>query len=160
MLQKDEFDGFDLNLLDCLQDNSRQTAEALAAQVGLSPAACQRRVKKLRDSGAISKEVAILDPSRVAGRTTLIVQICFSTGRTDTIDTFKVQMASLPEVQQGYYCVGEADFVLIMTVADMREYDQFTRRYFFGNPAIRRFEAIVTIDTIKTGFKVPLSPEN
>lgn len=149
-------DNFDISILGCLQENSRQTAEAISAQVGLSPAACQRRIKKLRDDGVIAKEVAILDPVVTGGRTTLIVQICFSTGSNDTIDAFKEQVCSLAEVQQGYYCIGESDFVLIMTVKDMHDYDRFTRKHFFGNPAIRRFEAIVTIDTIKSGFYVPL----
>lgn len=152
-----DFDSFDMKILDCLQENSRQTAELISAQVGLSPAACQRRIKKLRDEGAIEREVAILDPSTVAGRTTLIVQFCFATGCNETIDAFKDQICRLPEVQQGYYCIGEVDFILIMTVKDMKDYDRFTREHFFGNPAIRRFEAIVTIDTIKAGFKVPLN---
>jgi len=35
-----ELDNFDLWMLNCLQDNSRQTAEAISAQVGLLSAAC------------------------------------------------------------------------------------------------------------------------
>jgi len=151
-----EIDNFDRSILNCLQDNSRQTAEVISEQVGLSPAACQRRIKKLREQGAIAKEVAILSPSVVGGRTTLIVQICFSTGGANTIEAFKKQVCALPEVQQAYYCIGEADFILIMTVKDMRDYDRITRAHFFSNPAIRRFEAIVTIDTVKSGFNIPL----
>jgi len=151
-----DLDRFDRKILNCLQQNSRQTAEQLSVLVGLSPAACQRRMKKLRQNGAIAKEVAILDPAVCGSRTTLIVQICFAVGGLETVDSFKRRICDLPEVQHGYYCTGEADFILIMTVKDMQDYDRIGREWFFGNPAIRRFDTSVAIGTVKTGFSIPL----
>ncbi len=152
-----EYDDFDIKILNELQDNSRQTAEVIADKVGLSPAATQRRIKRLREDGTIMKEVAILNPAALGGRTTLLVQVCFSCGGEASIETFKQQMACLPEVQQCYYVTGQTDFVLIMTVKDMQDFDRITRQYLFSNPSIGRFETIVSIDTFKTGFKIPLS---
>ena len=151
-----DLDNFDLKILNCMQENSRQTAEVIADRVGLSPAATQRRIKKLREDGTILKEVAILNPDKLGGRTTLIVQVCFSCGGATTIETFKQQMAQVPEVQQCYYTTGSTDFILIMTVKDMKDFDRITRKWFFTNPSVGRFETIVAIDTYKSGFNIPL----
>ncbi|MCJ9428298.1 Lrp/AsnC family transcriptional regulator [Kordiimonas marina] len=152
-----EHDSFDIKIMNCLQENSRQTAEVIAAKVGLSPAATQRRIKALRDNGTIRKEVAILCPDALGGRTTLIVQVNFSCGGETSIETFKQQMLQVPEVQQCYYVTGEFDFILVMTVKDMKDYDRITRKWFFKNPAIGRFQTIVAIDTYKQGFNIPLN---
>lgn len=150
------YDSFDIKILNELQDNSRQTSEVIAEKVGLSPAATQRRIKKLREDGTIKREVAILCPRSLGGRTTLIVEIVFSCGGEATIETFKQQMAQVPEVQQCYYVTGKSDFILVLTVKDMKDYDRITRQWFFSNPSIGRFETIVAIDTFKEGFKIPL----
>jgi Lrp/AsnC family leucine-responsive transcriptional regulator len=154
-----EYDNFDIKILNELQDNSRQTAEIIADKVGLSPAATQRRIKRMREDGTIAKEIAILNPAALGGRTTLIVQVCFSCGGAATVETFKQQMAGVPEVQQCYYVTGQTDFILIMTVRDMQDFDRITREHLFSNPAIGRFETIVAIDTFKAGFKIPLAAE-
>lgn len=152
-----EIDSFDRKILDLMQENSRQTAEVIGEKVGLSPAATQRRIKKLREDGTIKKEVAILCPNALGGRTTLIVQIICSCGGEATIETFKQQMMQVPEVQQCYYVTGATDFILIMTVKDMKDFDRITRKWFFSNPSIGRFETIVAIDTFKEGFNIPLN---
>lgn len=152
-----DYDSFDIKIMNELQENSRQTAEVIGDKVGLSPAATQRRIKRLRENGTIKKEVAILCPEALGGRTTLIVQIIFShSDEGAAIDTFREQMLRMPEVQQCYYVTGATDFILIMTVKDMKDFDRITRQWFFSNPLIGRFETIVAIDTFKEGFKIPL----
>ena len=42
-----------------------------------------------------------------------------------------------------YDVTGEADFVLIITVASMSEYEALTRRLFFGNHNVKRFRTLV-----------------
>ena len=54
-------DSIDRKLLDALQRDAEQSNLALAAQVGLSPAPCSRRVKRLREEGVIQRQVALVD---------------------------------------------------------------------------------------------------
>ena len=54
-------DAFDRNILKELQENNRLSTEDLGLKVGLSATACQRRLKKLRQSKVITKEVAVLN---------------------------------------------------------------------------------------------------
>src|SRR5918911_649124 len=65
-IQMEEIDAIDMALLDQLQRDSSLTNQELAAKVHISPPTCLRRVKRLRDSGLIAREVALVDPDKLA----------------------------------------------------------------------------------------------
>jgi Lrp/AsnC family leucine-responsive transcriptional regulator len=151
-----ELDQFDRRLLDALQQDNRRTGEQLAPIVGLSPAACLRRVQRLRDEGIIERDVAILAPQAVGRKLTLVVLVTLERERPDVVDAFKRAMQRAPEVMQCYYVTGAADFVLVLTADDMTDYEEFTRRYFFER-SVRRFETMAVMDRVKFGTAVPIA---
>ena len=59
-------DNTDLQLLNLLQTDAAQSNLALAQLVHVSPPTCLRRVKRLQDAGLIERQVAILQPDRLA----------------------------------------------------------------------------------------------
>ncbi|WP_336719968.1 Lrp/AsnC ligand binding domain-containing protein [Chryseobacterium indologenes] len=63
---------------------------------------------------------------------------------------------SAPEVQQCYYVTGESDFVLIIVVSSMKDYEQLTRRIFYGNDNIKHFRTLVSMNTVKSGLEIPI----
>lgn len=149
-------DTFDTEILNALQEDNRMTAETIAARVGLSPTACQRRVKRLREQGAVAADIAILSPKFLGNRITFLVQVVLSHGGTWVIDNFKRDMLKIPEVQQCYYTTGDYDFLVIITARDVSEYEQLTRRIFFENRDIQRFNTTVVMDPVKVGMQVPV----
>lgn len=151
-----DLDSFDVRLLNCLQVDAHQTSEVLSRQVGLSATACQRRIKKLRASGAIEKEIAVVSPDVMGDRVTLMVQVTLNRGGVNIIDEFKRDVAKIPEVQQCYYVTGDYDFALIITARSMAEYEQLTRKNFFENLKILRFHTTVVMETVKAGLHIPL----
>jgi Lrp/AsnC family transcriptional regulator, leucine-responsive regulatory protein len=151
-----EFDAFDLKLLSILQLSTRGTAEELAQQVGLSPSACLRRVRRLREVGVIEAEVAVLAPRKVGRELTMVVQVALERERADIMDAFKRAMRATPEVMQCFYVTGDIDFILIVTMPSMEEYELFTDRFFFQNPNVRRFTTMVVMDRVKVGLAVPI----
>ena len=149
-------DNLDLKLLDLIQVNNRMTADQLSERVGLSGSACQRRLKRLRETGVIESEVSIISPATVGRRVTMIVEVTLEHERPDIIDKFKKLMISTPEVQQCYYVTGTVDMIVILTVKDIEDYDDFSRRFFLEDPNIRRFNTFVVTDRVKTGYYVPV----
>ncbi len=149
-------DTFDTSILNALQTDNRMTSEALANVVGLSPTACQRRVKRLRADGAIAADIAVLSPSMAGARVSFIVQIVLTRGGADAVDAFKREMQKVPEVQQCYYTTGDFDFLMIITARDVVDYEHLTRRIFFENRHIQRFNTIVVMDSVKVGLRIPL----
>ena len=62
-------DAMDLALLRQLQQDATISNQALAARVHTSPATCLRRVKRLHDAGLIERQIAILNPDKLAALT-------------------------------------------------------------------------------------------
>jgi len=151
-----EIDDFDRRLLSLVQEDSRLTSDALAEKVGLSPTACQRRLRRLRDEGVIARDIAVLDPAKVGGRLTVLVEIVLQRGSPQILDDFKRRMRALPEVQQCFYVTGDSDFVLVVIVEDIKAYEAFTERVLFASKAIQKFQTTVVMDTVKAGLTVPL----
>ncbi|MDW3206992.1 MAG: Lrp/AsnC family transcriptional regulator [Alphaproteobacteria bacterium] len=151
-----EIDAFDRKILALVQADCRQTTEAIGAEVGLSPTAVQRRLKRLRAAGAIRREIAVLDGAVTGNRITLIVHVTLTKGRGQAVDGFKARMRKLPEVQQCFYTMGESDFVLIVTAKSVTDYEAFTRRALFDDANVAHFKTTIAMDTVKTGLDVPL----
>lgn len=149
-------DSFDLKLLDAVQENNRITAEQLADKARLSPSTCLRRLARLRDKGVIEADIAVVSPDRVGRTLTMVVQVTLERERVDIVDEFKKSMRATPEVMQCYYVTGDVDFILIVTAREMAQYEEFTQRFFFDNPNIRRFHTMVVMDRVKVGLFVPL----
>lgn len=147
-------DDIDLNLLRLVQRDARQTADALSAEVGLSPPAVQKRLKKLRDNGVIEREVAVLSHDKVGMDITVIVEVSLERENRAFLDGFKRNMRRAPEVQQCYYTTGEADFVLILCLPSLKHYETFTQAHFFDEPNISRFNTMVVMDRVKATLDV------
>ena len=58
-------DKLDRAILRSLQQNGRETYDVIGEQVGLSPSAVLRRVKRLEESGVIDSYVALVRPETV-----------------------------------------------------------------------------------------------
>jgi Lrp/AsnC family leucine-responsive transcriptional regulator len=70
-----DLDRIDVKLLEAVQLNNRITFEELSEMVGLSPTACQRRLKRLRDDKIIEADVAIVSPKAVSRPISMIVMV-------------------------------------------------------------------------------------
>lgn len=151
-----DLDRLDLAILACLQADSRTIAEVIGAKVGLSAAAVQRRIKRLRESGVIEKEVAVLSPRALGLSMTFLVMVEMERENLTVLDVFRRQVQADDYVQQCYYVTGQADFVLVVTCPDMTAFEAFTRRMFFDNPNVRHFTTSVAMDRVKVGLTLPL----
>ncbi len=152
-----DLDKLDYEILRRLQDDSRTIAETIGAEVGLSAAAVQRRIKRLRHAGVISREVAVIDPPSVGVHMTFIVMVEMERERLEVLDAFRKQVLADSAVQQCYYVTGSADFILVVQCRDMGEFEAFTRRMFFDNGEVRHFTTSVAMDRVKVGLTVPLN---
>jgi Lrp/AsnC family transcriptional regulator, leucine-responsive regulatory protein len=154
-------DSFDAKILNIVQRDNRLSAEKIADQVGLSPSAVQRRLKRLRESRVIEAEVAIISPEAVGRSLTAIVGVIIDKERplSQALAEFKELMLGTPEVMQCYDVTGEFDFIVVITTRDMLEYEAISRRLFIENPNIRRYKTSMVVRRIKSGTGVPLNPE-
>lgn len=151
-----ELDNFDRRILALVQVSNRTSSERIASEIGLSAAAVQRRLKRLRTEGVIKSDISVIDPNLIGRKMSFVVQVSLERERVDLLDAFKSQMRAEPAVQQCYYVTGSADFILIVTAESMVEFELFTRVAFFDNKNIRHFETNVVMDAVKVGLDLPV----
>jgi Lrp/AsnC family leucine-responsive transcriptional regulator len=132
------------------------TSEVLGERVGLSATAVQRRLKRLRETGVIEADLAVIAPKAVGIGIQMVVLVSLERERADIIDRFKKSIRATSQVMNGYYVTGEADFMLIVTARDMEDYERFTRQFFYENPDIKNFKTMVVMDRVKVGFGLAL----
>jgi Lrp/AsnC family transcriptional regulator, leucine-responsive regulatory protein len=156
MAEDATLDAFDRDILRWVQRDARATGEDIGADIGLSAAAVQRRLKRMRQLGVITAEVAIVNPSAVGLAMSFIVAVEMERERADMLDAFRDAARADPHVQHCYYVTGMADFILIVIARDMDDFEAFTRRLLFDNPNIRRFTTHVVMARDKVGQVVPL----
>jgi len=149
-------DAFDRKILARYQHGTLVSAAAIGAEVGLSAAAVQRRLKRLRASGAIEAEVAQLSPRALGLPVTCIVGVDLRVETSAELARFKNRMGTRAEVQQCYYVTGQADFVLVVIAASMEDYEAFTRETLLADENVQGFTTHVVLDRVKSGTSLPL----
>jgi len=160
MCSEMQIDKIDAAILRQVQANNRLTSDVLGPLVGLSPSACQRRLKRLRAEGIIEADVSVVTPKAVGRPVSMLVLVSLERERADIVDRFKASIRSTDEVMIGFYVTGEADFVLVVTAKDMEDYERFTRRFFYDNHDIKGFKTLVVMDRVKAGFTMPIEPSD
>ncbi len=151
-----EIDAADRIILESLQADARLPQAALGARAGLSAAAVNRRIRRLSDSGCITRTAAVLAPDRLGHALTVIANIEVVSERPDDLSALEAAFVASPNVQQCYYVTGEWDFVLILVVRDMDQYLQLTRELFFGSDNVKRFKSLVVMNRAKVTLDVPV----
>ena len=149
-------DAFDLAILDILQRDNSTPQRTIGEAIHLSAPAVQRRIRKLEAAGVITANVAVIDPPSVGQAVTLLVEVHLENERLDLLDATKARFIAEPKVQQCYYVTGDADFMLVVTVPTMADYETLTRRLFFDGGNVKRFRTLVVMDRVKVGLGVPL----
>ena len=156
-------DATDLLLLNLLQTDASLSNQALAEQVHVSPPTCLRRVKRLHDAGLIERQVAILQPDRLAALQghglACIVEVSLDRQDTEHLDTFEALAVQEPCVQQCWRVSPGPDFVLVVHTRDMPGYLALSQRLFTGAANVRNVRAFFATHRAKFTTKVPVTPD-
>lgn len=144
-----ELDRIDRRILATLQDNNRLTNLELARRVGVSPPVCLRRVRRLRDARVIEGDVSLISPEALGPQTTVIAQVKLARGTSNVVRGFKQAMRDRPEVTQCYLVTGQADFVIIIQVADVAEYERFLESALYRSPHVESIASSVVVSRVK-----------
>lgn len=137
-------DKLDLRILDQLQRDASLTNQALAEQVGLSPSACLKRVRRLRERGIIQREVALLAPDALGANLHMLVEVTMARDNKTLYGHFIKQVDAAPEVTQCYQVTGEVDFVLVVSVPNMECYDRFCDRVLDASDNVHKFRTLIS----------------
>ena len=142
-------DHTDFLILAQLQEDASLTNQELAERVFTSAPTCLRRVKRLKDSGLIERQIAILNIDKLAPLIghglTAIVEITLDRQDTQNLEAFEERITGDDAVQQCYRVSPGPDFVLIVFATDMPAYLTLTRRLFSADANVRNVKAFFSV---------------
>ena len=144
------FDSFDLKLLNAMQEDADRTAEQLAEEIALSPSAIARRLRRLREMGAIAATVALLPTSIVDRRLRAIVRLqLHEHEQAAAFVGFRDRLRECDEVQLCLEISGNDDMLLLVACRDMAEFNAFADAELAASPMVRRYETSFVKKEIK-----------
>ncbi|CAN7144967.1 Lrp/AsnC family transcriptional regulator [Acidovorax sp. LjRoot118] len=153
-------DHTDLQLLNLLQADASQSNQALAEQVHVSPPTCLRRVKRLHDVGLIERQVALLQPDRLAAvqghGLACIVEVSLDRQDAQALDAFEARAVAHPAVQQCWRVSPGPDFILVAHTRDMPGYLALSQQLFTGDANVRNVKAFFSTKRAKFSTAIPV----
>ena len=85
----EHLDHLDFKILAVLQGNNMTSQRDIGNEIGLSAPAVQRRIKRLREIGAIHSDVSVLNPDYLGSPITIVVQVEMETDKIEQINKVK-----------------------------------------------------------------------
>ena len=160
MSEENAFDKLDRAILRRLQENGRETYDVIGAQIGLSPSAVLRRVKRLEEAGVIDRYVALVPPERVGLGLTAYLNVRLEkhteSHKRNPMDLFRASVQTWPEVVECAALTGEMDYLLRVVVADMAHYSRFIMDTLLKHPSVQDCKTSFVLDRVKATTAVPV----
>lgn len=149
-----EIDAIDARLLDLLQRDGAMSNQAMADAAHVSPPTALRRIKRLQESGLIERHLALLS-LREAGGLNAIVEITLDRQGDEHAKLFEALAVKDEAVQQCYRVTAGPDFVLVLWVQDMPDYQALVERLFTQHANVRTVKTYFATHRAKFDPRIP-----
>ena len=142
-------DDTDLQLLALLQEDASLSNQAMAEQVHVSAPTCLRRIKRLQDSGLIERQMAVLNPEKMAQHIghglQALVEVSLERQDAQALAAFEARAVADAEVSICWQVSPGPDFVLVVQVRDMPSYHALVQRLFTRDANVRNVKAFFSV---------------
>ncbi|MFT3942996.1 MAG: Lrp/AsnC family transcriptional regulator [Ancrocorticia sp.] len=143
-------DATDYAILRELEADGKLTNVELADRVGLTPAPCLRRVKRLQDDGVIAGYRARLNPDVVGRAFCVYMAVEITMTSREVVEAFEKEVVTFEEVTEVRRTYGATDYLIRVEVEDSNAYERFQSEKMYALPAIHRITSHPTMRLIKS----------
>jgi Lrp/AsnC family leucine-responsive transcriptional regulator len=150
-------DALDRRILRELQQDCSIGAAALAAKCGTTESTALRRWKRLRREGVIDREVALVDGRKVGQGLLLFVTVRLEREDGSAVRDFVKRITAHPNVMQFYFVTGTTDYVVLLSVPSMEDYDAFLQEHLVPDPLVVMSDTNIVIRPLKMSLAIPIS---
>lgn len=151
-----ELDHIDRAILRLIQRDAALSLAEIAAEVGLTPTPCWKRIRRMEAAGVITARVALVDPAKVGLGLSIFVAIETGDHSAPWIDAFATTVARMPEIVDCWRLGGDVDYLLRVVVPDMAAFDAFYRRLTAEVPSLRKVTSRFAMERVKSTTALPL----
>ena len=149
-------DKIDLKILKILQENAKITNLQLSGEIGLSPAPTLERVKKLETAKLIQGYYTQVNEEALGIGIKAVIQITLARQLENAISNFKKEIAKIPEIMECYQVTGNADYILIVLLKDIRDFENLISQRLSKVEEIGQMQTMVILSKIKDSKLLPL----
>ncbi|MBP1849121.1 Lrp/AsnC family transcriptional regulator [Rhizobium halophytocola] len=144
----DAIDGIDRQLIRLLRTNARTSNAALAAEVGLSPSACLRRVRALEEGGVIRGYTALIDSGAGEASIAVMINITLERQTEEHLNRFEAAVRKYPEIRECYLMTGGSDYFLRVETASAGEFERIHKEVLSTLPGVLRIHSSFSIRNV------------
>lgn len=143
-------DAVDHQIIAELQRDGRLSNVELADHIGLSPAPCLRRVRRLESDGVILGYTARIDPAALGRSFEVLVNVDLTSKDRATFEAFEAAVAALDEVTEIRRMFGLPDYVLRVATDSIESYEVFVSTRLGDAPGLAKLDSHITMKLIKS----------
>ncbi len=148
-------DDTDKKILRALQQDSGQSLDEIARQVGSSKTPVWNRIRKMREAGVMGPQTVILDPEKLGFDACFFVLIRTSEHDASWQADFLRALQNRPEVLEAHRLAGDIDYILKVRVANARTYDAFYQAL-ISEVKVHNVTALLSMEEIKSTTALPI----
>jgi len=148
-------DEMDRKILAELQEDAAQSLDEIARKVGSSKTPVWNRIRRMKETGVILRQTALLDAEALGLEACFFVLIRTSEHEAEWQRKFLKALRERPEVLEAHRLAGDIDYILKVRVANARAYDSFYQAL-ISEVRIFNVTALLSMEEIKATTVLPL----
>jgi Lrp/AsnC family transcriptional regulator, leucine-responsive regulatory protein len=151
----DDLDRIDMKILRALHADGRLTNAELAARVGVSPATCHRRTRRLFDEGHITGVRAEIAPGSVGLGTLVMIGVMLDRATPDSRHTFEAAVLKVKEILDCILVAGEFDYFLKIRARDISDFNKLQGQTLIALPGVLNTRTFFVMREVKENARLP-----
>ncbi|SUE24478.1 Leucine-responsive regulatory protein [Ralstonia mannitolilytica] len=149
-----ELDRTDKAILRALQKDASISNVMLARRVNLSPAACLRRVERLKAAGVIRGMVALLDPKALGAGTVVLIGVVLDRSTPESFAAFEKAAQTISGCMECHLVTGEFDYFLLIRTRDSESFTRLHAEQLLYLPGVRQVRSFMGLREVVSRTEV------
>lgn len=152
-----QLDRVDRTLLRLLQRDASISNVALAAKVHLSPAACLRRVERLKSMGLVRRIVALLNPAPLGLGMLVVIGVVLDRSTPQSFTDFEKAVQKVPGCLECVVVTGEFDYFVTVRTQDNESFNRLHAAELLYLPGVRQIRTFVVLKQVLSTTELPIA---
>jgi Lrp/AsnC family transcriptional regulator, leucine-responsive regulatory protein len=148
-------DPIDLQILDQLQANARETQADIARAVGLAPSAVLERIRKLEARGVVRGYVAQVNPKSLG--LGLLAFVAVRSDEASADQSIAQALSDCAEVLEVHHVAGDDCYLIKVRARDAEHLGLLLRTRFGRIPGVRSTRTTIVLETLKETSRLPVA---
>lgn len=149
-------DALDRRILREVQRDCSGSAAELAECCGTTESTALRRLRALRKKGVIRGSVCLVDPAAVGRGLLIWVTVRLEREDGHAARSFIERVKSHPDVLHFHFVTGSHDYLILLSVRTMEDYDTFLQEHLVPNPLVVMSDTNVVVRPLKMSTAIPI----